>query len=215
MIAFTDTGEGMSAEVRAQIFDPYYTTKATGSGLGLSTVHGIVEQSGGLIELQTEPGCGARFEIVLPLMGAADDDAVVAVASRARLTGSLLVVEDEPALRTLVSEALRRAGFDVLTAADPAEALECASTQQIDLLVSDIVMPGSSGIDLAQELRRRTPDLPVVFMSGYAEDSMLERLAVDSNTAFIAKPFRMAELIQIARALTDGAEPESAAPAAA
>ena len=194
-LAVSDTGTGMSAETAAHIFEPFFTTKeqGKGTGLGLSTVYGIVEQSRGHIQVQSEPDHGTTFTIHLPRVEeplAADPPADA--ARRLRTTSrTVLVVDDEPEVLELATEILRRVGYSVLEAADGAAALEVARGHEgeIHLLVTDMVMPGMSGRDLAERLRALRHALPVLYISGYVQDAAARATLGREHSAFVAKPF--------------------------
>jgi PAS domain S-box-containing protein len=195
MLAITDTGQGMSAETKSRLFEPFFTTKGQGkgTGLGLSTVYGIVRQTGGDVWVYSEPWRGTTFKIYLPRASAA-------VASKAALTGDrpaptgsgiVLVVEDEESVRRLASLVLRQNGYTVLTASSGEEALEICDRQggRIDLLISDIVMPGMDAFDLRARIRAQHPHIRMLFTSGYTEHAVLGANPVETADAFISKPF--------------------------
>jgi two-component system, cell cycle sensor histidine kinase and response regulator CckA len=200
-------------ELLPHLFEPFYSTKGAsqGAGLGLPTAHGIVAQSGGWIEVDSLPGHGATFVVVLPV---ADGPAVPAAVDR-RPPGAatapgrqprLLLVEDEPVVRTVETRVLRDIGNDVLAVESPAAALALgdAVIDGIDLLVTDVVMPGMSGIQLADVVRSRRPGLPVLFVSGYApDDELAERLA-QPLTGYLEKPCGRQAFASAVRALLEG-----------
>jgi len=210
LLAVTDTGCGMDSQTRARLFEPFFTTKekGKGTGLGLSTVYGIVKQSGGNIWVYSEPGRGTTFKIYLPR----ELETTVAVThnpgllTRATGTETVLVVEDEEALREVARRSLSAAGFTVLTAADGAEALEIAARHagEIQLLLTDVVMPKMSGRALALELVKTRPAIQVVYMSGYTDNAIVHHGVLDAGTQFIGKPFTGAELARKVRAVLDG-----------
>jgi CheY-like chemotaxis protein len=213
-LAVSDTGTGMSAETAAHIFEPFFTTKeqGKGTGLGLSTVYGIVEQSHGHIQVQSEIGRGTTFTIHLPHVEEPLPAGPPADAGRRLRTTSrtVLVVDDEPEVLDLATEILKRVGYTVLGAPDGAAALEVARLHEgeIHLLVTDMVMPGMSGRDLAEGLRALRTGLPVLYISGYVQDAAARRSALASeHSAFVAKPFtpeaftdRVRELLATAEA---------------
>ncbi len=194
MLAVSDTGMGMDAATRARVFEPFFTTKALqgGTGMGLATVYGIVQQLGGSVQVHSQPGQGARFEVFLPRSGVAEDEAQAEAARRV----TVLVVEDEPAIRRLVSRILGRRGYEVLVAPDGETGLRRFSEREdIDLVLTDIVMPGLDGVGLAQELRTRRPGLPVLFMSGYPGDNR-PGLDEEDLDLLIDKPFTPDQLLE-------------------
>ncbi|MCC7262616.1 MAG: PAS domain S-box protein [Candidatus Latescibacteria bacterium] len=212
LLSMTDTGQGMSPEVKARIFEPFFTTKVAGkgTGLGLATVFGIVKQSEGHIEVYSETGVGTGFKIYLP--------AVDAEAAPARPAGqdevpsgheTILVAEDEQGLRRLAREILEGYGYRVLEAANGREGLELALAQedQIDLLLTDIVMPEMGGRDLAAALQARCPGLKVLFMSGYIDDAVVRHGIVGAGETFLHKPFSPAALGRKVRQLLDHTPP--------
>jgi len=203
-ITVTDTGSGMAREVAAHAFEPFFTTKSVsghGVGLGLATVYGIVTKARGLIELETAPGEGTTVAIVLPAVRRASDDDPSPGAPRGR-GETVLVVEDADAVRVLTGRLLYGAGYQVVSVESGAVALE--RLDSADVLVTDVVMPGMSGVELAVAARERRPDLPVVFVSGYTGDTTLAA-SDDPATAFLAKPFEGDELLKAVRATLDGA----------
>ncbi|MBL8909312.1 MAG: PAS domain S-box protein [Archangium sp.] len=193
MIAVTDTGVGMDKETQARIFEPFFTTKAAGqgTGLGLSTVFGIVKQSGGSIFLYSEPGRGSTFKLYFPR----NDEMPTPLPmkrpqQRAVGNETILLVEDESMLRNLVASILRRAGYQVLTASRPSEALHLAKTHagNIELLFTDVVMPEMTGKQLADEVVGIRPTIRVLFMSGYTENSIVHHGVLDEGIVFLPKP---------------------------
>jgi PAS domain S-box-containing protein len=200
MLSVSDTGEGMDAETQEHIFEPFFTTKAVGqgTGLGLASVHGIVEQNGGMIEVESAPGRGATFRILLPATArvAAPPPRTLQKLSVAT-PGTVLVVEDQDRVRGVVVRVLREAGYQVLEASDGESTLRLVDElEAIDVLLTDIVMPRLDGRTLAARLRARWPDLRVLFTSGYAEDMDRAWLASDENAAFLPKPFTPRELLE-------------------
>jgi PAS domain S-box-containing protein len=203
-VAVRDTGQGMTPEVQARLFEPFFTTKprGKGTGLGLAMAYGIVEQSGGRMRAESTPGQGASLLVYLPRTHEAP--AVVLPArgrEREAVGGVVLIAEDEPTVRAVAAEALGRLGYVVLVAADGASALEVAARHEgpIDLLVTDVVMPGMSGPQLADALRARRPGTPVLFMSGYADDDVLLEGVQSAGLPFLPKPFTPAELARRVR----------------
>ncbi|HKU27869.1 MAG TPA: response regulator [Candidatus Sulfotelmatobacter sp.] len=198
MIAVTDTGCGMSKETLAHIFEPFFTTKqmGKGTGLGLATAYGIIKQSRGHISAYSEVGAGTTFKIYLPSV-VAPATAVLEQTTGPAPTGegTVLVAEDEPPLRDLVAGVLKKAGYRVLEAGDGVEALTVTEQEEeIDLVVTDVVMPRMGGPELVQKLRDKRPDLPVIFMSGYTKGAALENVNLGSNTFLLSKPFTMEAL---------------------
>ncbi|MCC6750367.1 MAG: PAS domain S-box protein [Deltaproteobacteria bacterium] len=210
LIAVTDTGIGIAPAVRDRIFEPFFTTKASGkgTGLGLSTVYGIVRQSGGHIWVYSELGQGTTFKIYLPVT---DERARSAVASETPLEGRLggtetvLVVEDEPGVREFVRRALMQHGYHVLEAphAEAAMALMHEYHGPVDLLLTDVVLPGLSGRHLAVWLAERRPDLRVLYMSGYTEDTIVHRGVLNGGAPFLEKPFLSDTLARRVRQVLD------------
>jgi two-component system cell cycle sensor histidine kinase/response regulator CckA len=208
----TDNGAGMDASVRSRVFEPFFTTKeeAKGTGLGLSTVYGIVKQSGGYIWCESEPGEGTTFTVYLPRFDTEPDAEVDAADDEEPLDSlmgveTVLIAEDEQVVRHLVVELLGRLGYSVIAAANGAEALELIDTHagDIDLLLTDVVMPGMSGRDLAAVVRERCPETRVLFMSGYAEDAVVNHGVLQPGTALLEKPFTAVSLGTIVRAVLD------------
>jgi len=215
VVAVSDTGTGMSAETAAHIFEPFFTTKeqGKGTGLGLSTVYGIVEQSRGHIAVESELGRGTTFTIHLPRVEETVPAGPPAEAGRRLRTTArtVLVVDDEPEVLELATEILKRVGYSVLGAADGSAALEMVRRHEgdIHLLVTDMVMPGLSGRDLAERLRALRKALPVLYISGYVQDASARAALASERSAFVAKPFtpelltdRVRELLAIAEAET-------------
>jgi PAS domain S-box-containing protein len=207
-LAVADTGEGMTPEVRAHIFEPFFTTKpqGKGTGLGLATCHGIVSQGGGHIDLESAPGAGTTVRVRLPRMAhEAESDADDRGALLRGGDETILVVEDEAAVRRLAALSLTGHGYRVLDAPDGQTALELAATApDIDLLVTDVVMPGIDGRELAARLRVTRPGLPVLFVSGHTEDAILKKGVLDADLEFLHKPFAPADLARRVREMLDG-----------
>lgn len=202
----SDTGGGIAPEVLPKIFEPFFTTKeiGKGTGLGLSTVYGIVKQSGGYIFAESPPGQGAVFTIYLPVHTASAAAKPVPAPAKPRQgdlwgSGTILLVEDEDMVRTVAERALTRQGYTVLTAEHGEAALEMLDSHpRPDLLISDVVMPTMDGPTMVRHARARYPDLPILFMSGYAEEQMRKSIDLD-NVAFLAKPFSVQQLAEAAR----------------
>jgi CheY-like chemotaxis protein len=209
--AVTDTGCGMDKQTQARIFEPFFTTKekGKGTGLGLSTVYGIVKQSGGNIWVYSEPGQGTTFKIYLPRDLSASTtltgSRLPAIQDRPRGTETVLLVEDEEAVRDVAKRILHEAGYTVLTAASPDDALLACKTQQgkIHLLLTDVVMPQMSGRTLADRLTVARPGIKVLYMSGYADDAILHHGTLAPGTHFIGKPFSAADLTKKVREVLD------------
>jgi len=216
LLAVSDTGTGMTPEVRARIFEPFFTTKGPGkgSGLGLATVFGIVKQSGGQIEVRSDVGTGTCFEVYLPQVAAPAETERQVASTGAPVRGheTILLVEDEEGVRKIARLALESHGYKVLGATDGRAAAAVAEAQgeAIDLLVTDLVMPEMSGRELADLLRARRPDLKVLFMSGYVEDALVRHGLVQAEEAFLHKPFSLGELAARVRDLLDSAPKPSA-----
>jgi PAS domain S-box-containing protein len=213
MLAITDTGIGMDDRVRSHLFEPFFTTKEVGkgTGLGLATVYGIVRQSGGSISVESAPGKGSTFSVFLPRVEdasfhrAAPPAAVPAEPGEKRAPSAyILLAEDEPRVRLLTQRVLEARGYRVLSATDGQVALQLASDPALtlDLLVTDVVMPGMSGPDLARRLRESRPGLPVVYMSGYADQGLAHEAAATGG-AFLSKPFEMEALERLVQAALD------------
>jgi CheY-like chemotaxis protein len=195
MLTVTDTGAGMSADTLSHIFEPFFTTKdpGKGTGLGLATVCGIVEQHGGWIDVASELGHGASFQIYWPAAsvvpaGSAPD---IPQPAGARTTGTILLVEDQAAIRMLLEDVLSEAGHRVLAAPDGRRALELAREYSgaVDLLVTDVVMPEMSGPDLASQMAPLRPGAMVLYISGYTDHALLHRGAIEQGAGFLQKPF--------------------------
>jgi CheY-like chemotaxis protein len=212
VLRVSDTGHGMTAETKARIFEPFFTTKeiGKGTGLGLSMVYGTLKQIGGFIFVDSQPGLGTTFSLFFPPAPQtadvqadqrADAAAVPGPAAQAASNDggqTLLIVEDEDAVRNLVASALRTEGYELLLAGSADEALSLVATREraIDLLLTDAIMPGRSGIDLARELTERLPGLPVILMSGYTEETLPAGGGLEPAISLLQKPFTPRELRQ-------------------
>jgi PAS domain S-box-containing protein len=209
MLAVSDTGTGMDEGIQARIFDPFFTTKekGKGTGLGLSTVYGIVKQSGGNIWVYSELGHGTTFKVYLPQWKTAPQMTEAVVVEPAPPTGSetILLVEDEDVVRGLAAKILEQSGYKVLAASRGAEAIRLClqRTESIDLLLTDVVMPETSGKEVADRVTELLPGLRVLFMSGYTDESIVHQGVLDSNVEFIQKPFTPTALIKKVREVLD------------
>jgi two-component system cell cycle sensor histidine kinase/response regulator CckA len=201
-ITVADSGIGMDERTMTRIFDPFFTTKSAGkgTGLGLATVFGIVSQSDGRIEVESSPGQGATFNIDLPRADPGDQPASPRPSPRPLVRGSgvVLLAEDEPAVRDFARRALEAAGYTVLTAANGVEALRASGRwhEQIDVLLTDVVMPGMHGPELAYRVRDERPGIGILFTSGYAEDAVARGGEFETPGAFLPKPFTADALIR-------------------
>jgi PAS domain S-box-containing protein len=201
MLAVSDTGVGMDTETLAHIFEPFYTTKESGrgTGLGLSTVYGIVKQSGGYIWVYSEPGKGSTFKVYLPRVEEAAEEQVQEKVpfSEERGRETILLVEDEAAVRDLVRTILSGRGYEVVVARDPLHAEEVAGKfpREIHLLLTDVVMPGTSGRELAAKIMAKRPSIRVLYMSGYTENVVTSGGLLEEGLAFLQKPFSPAALV--------------------
>jgi two-component system cell cycle sensor histidine kinase/response regulator CckA len=211
-LSIADTGTGIPASILSKVFEPFFTTKEVGkgTGLGLSTVYGIVKQSGGYIFADSKVGEGTRFTIYLPVHHVEEQKQTGRRPAKAPVenelwgTGTILLVEDEPMVRTVAERALTRHGYKVLTANNGEEALEIIDRgDEIALLISDVVMPLMDGPTMVRQARKTRPDLPILFMSGYAEEQLRKSIDI-ANVAFLPKPFSVQELAEAVRkALSD------------
>jgi two-component system cell cycle sensor histidine kinase/response regulator CckA len=205
LIEVQDTGHGMSPEVMNKVFEPFFTTKdvGKGTGLGLASVYGMVKQSGGFIYPESEEGKGTTFSIYLPRYHSDKEDEVVAAKDKRKEpraadltgTGRVLLVEDEEVVRNFAVRALKRQGYKVLEASSGVEALEVMEKNEgkIDIVVSDVVMPEMDGPTLLKELRKKNPELKIIFVSGYPNEAFKSSLG-DEEFAFLPKPFSLPQL---------------------
>jgi PAS domain S-box-containing protein len=212
MLAVSDTGVGMDAPTQARLFEPFFTTKEVGkgTGLGLATVYGIVQQSGGSIHVSSELRRGSSFKIYLPCVSAA---AAASAPAEQNLpaggTETILLVEDAEGVRELARESLERRGYAVLQAGSPAEALEAVRRHPspIHLLLTDVVLPGRSGRELASRLVSLHPEMKVLYMSGYTDDAVVRHGVLEESVAFLQKPFSLVALARKVREVLDTADP--------
>jgi len=209
MLAVSDTGEGMTSEVRERIFEPFFTTKESGkgTGLGLATCYGIVRQAGGHIWVYSEPGQGATFKIYLPRADGDAETEEMQVNGKIVLgTERILLVEDDPLVRAITVEMLREQGYTVHAAASGAQALELAARHrgEFDLLLTDVVMPGMGGRQVAERLCASHPGMRVLYMSGYTDDAIVHHGVLEEGVAFLSKPFTPSALSHALRKVFDG-----------
>jgi CheY-like chemotaxis protein len=214
MLAISDTGRGMSGSVKAHAFEPFFTTKdvGQGTGLGLSTCYGIIKQSGGHISVYSEPGRGTTFKIYLPQ---AEPPAQTFVApldapGLPRGTETILLVEDDQALREMAATLLRRLGYTVFTAANGVEALSVkqqGNCGHVDLLFTDVVMPHMSGKELADRVRMLFPHTKILFTSAYTENAVVNQGVLNKDMALLQKPFTPSALARRLREVLDKENP--------
>ena len=217
MLSVSDDGMGMTEDIKRRLFEPFFTTKelGRGTGLGLATVYGIVKQSGGYIDITSEPDQGTTFRIFLPRVHQQMDQVTRASTAEEAPQGSqtILVVEDEPGVLNLVVHTLKKKGYNVLETTDPLEALEIFDQHQatIDLVLTDVVMPFMSGPKLAETLTQKKPDLKLIFMSGHTDDKVNFEKILEKGVPFLAKPFVNGSLVKkVGHALGNEAVPAEA-----
>ncbi len=206
LLAVADTGIGMDEETLGRAFEPFFTTKAatSGTGLGLATVYGVVTQTGGRVTVASEPCQGTTVRIYLPQL--TEPVAPTLVPEHIPAEGGsehVLLVDDDETVRDLVASMLREHGYRIVTAADPLAAIVLAGEERFDVLVTDVVMPKLNGRELATQLRKRDPDLRVVYMSGHPAGLHADDVLADESTVFLQKPFKMLELARAVRAALD------------
>jgi two-component system, cell cycle sensor histidine kinase and response regulator CckA len=210
LLSVSDTGGGMDKETQSRIFEPFFTTKekGKGTGLGLSTVYGIVKQSGGYVFAHSEMGSGTTFRIYLPKVTDPTGQPGVAKHQPMSIGGSetVLLVEDEESVRELVRETLKNKGYSVMEACDGISGMKVAEAHggKIDILITDVVMPGMSGRELAQRITASRPTIKVLFLSGYTEDAIIHEGVLDPGTAFLQKPFTLQALARKVRDVLHG-----------
>ena len=214
VLSVSDTGQGMSREVQAKIFDPFFTTKerGKGTGLGLAMVFGIIKQLGGHIFVYSEPGRGTTFKIFLPVSQAAvEKTSELSLPPLPQGNETILVVDDEPSLKTLVTAILRPLGYTMLEAGSGAEAMEIsdAFSGRIDILLTDVIMPGMNGKELAEAITARRPETRVIYMSGYTDNAIAHHGVLDPGVVLIEKPITADKLTAVLKA-TRGGLPETA-----
>ncbi len=206
-LTVSDAGVGMDEPTRARIFEPFFTTKGPGrgTGLGLSTVYGIVKQSGGNVSVSSEPGQGSTFTILLPQIDETARRVQTGRRPASRGTETVLVVEDEASVRTLTTRILHAAGYTVVTASSGVEALSLLKDHDgpVQLMLTDLVMPGMTGRDLAERLATSRPQMKVLYMSGHTDDAILRHGVFDDSAQFIGKPYTVAQLTQKVRDVLD------------
>jgi CheY-like chemotaxis protein len=207
-IAVTDTGTGMSEATRRSVFEPFFTTREVGrgTGLGLAVAHGIVTQHGGQIEVASELGVGSTFTVLLPRARGMSQRNQVAVARPvvAKANETLLVVEDEAAVRRAVQRNLERLGYHVIAACDGEDALRIAETRGVvDLLLTDVVMPGIDGPELACRLREKWGEFPVLFVTGYSRDRLAGSGVVGAHDRVLEKPYQPVDLARAIREMLE------------
>lgn len=209
LLSVSDTGIGMTEKIKENIFDPFFTTKerGRGTGLGLSTVYGIVKQSGGTVWVYSEPGMGTTFNIYLPLVKSANQELEKPVQLQDDIHGTetILVVEDEDGVRNLAAQGLIEFGYTILLASNSKDALKLMKKNHdnVQLLLTDVIMPGESGVKLAEKLIKQNPNLKVLFMSGYTNENITHQGILNEGINFIQKPFSLNNLLKKVRDVLD------------
>jgi CheY-like chemotaxis protein len=212
MLAVSDTGTGMTPETQAHMFEPFFTTKekGKGTGLGLATLYGIITQSAGFIGVYTEPAPGTTFKIYLPRVGQVPEPRIASTARPATLAGTetVLLAEDEPAVRAVARQSLERHGYKVLEAHSGEAALDLAQrySGQIHLLLTDVVMPGMSGRALALRLASLRPGMRTIYMSGYTDEAITRHGVLEAGVRYVQKPFSPDALARRVREALDEEE---------
>jgi two-component system cell cycle sensor histidine kinase/response regulator CckA len=205
LIEVRDTGSGMSPDVMQKMFEPFFSTKEVGrgTGLGLSTVYGIVKQTGGYVFAESEEGKGTTFRVYLPRHIVESEDELPQRADKKKEatrdltgTGRVLLVEDEDVVRNFAARALSRQGYEVLEAGTGVEAIEVMEREggRIDIIVSDVIMPEMDGPSMLKEMRKTKPDIKIIFVSGYPDDAFKRSLDDNETYAFLPKPFTLPQL---------------------
>lgn len=204
-LSISDTGRGMEEQIRLRAFEPFFTTKEAGkgTGLGLAVVHGIVQQCGARIDVESSPGEGTRFRILFPATGSESVQREVGSPQSIQGKGTVLLIEDEESVRKIITMVLETNGYRVLSASggEKAEQFVAESGESINLIVTDVVMPGRNGREIVEGIRDRYPGVPVLFISGYTDDEVLKRGVYSSTDAFLQKPFTPATLTRMVHEL--------------
>jgi CheY-like chemotaxis protein len=213
MVAVEDTGEGITPEVMPHLFEPFFTTKEVGkgTGLGLPTVYGIVRQSEGHVEVESEPGAGAIFRIYLPRIAPPEQDGAPAQGERTPLprgNETILLVEDQEEVRSLTARLLRRLGYSVLEAGDGPEAITLCRENPgaVHLVLTDVIMPEMSGRAFGDRIHTECPQVPILYMSGYSKEALGQHGVLEEGIRLLPKPFNMQQLAETVRAALDGGD---------
>jgi len=205
LIIVSDTGPGIPDDIKARVFEPFFTTKpiGKGTGLGLAVVHGIVEQAGGTIELDSRIGVGTSFRIRVPAAGDRDRDRLLDAVDTSRGSGRILLVDDDLHLRTAVTRTLKSRGYEVLEAVDGRDALRVLRRENVDLLITDVVMPEMNGRELVEAAAREYPHIRVLYTSGYTDDEVVRRGIRQAEVEFLEKPFAAGALAAKVKAVLE------------